>query len=94
MARKKKVSVITKIFVAAFAVYAAFTLVSLQLQINQKREEQHTLQQQLETRQLENSELSDAIGGEVDPDYVAKLARNDLSYVYPGEQVFKDVSSK
>lgn len=92
--KKKKVSLITKIFVTAFAVYAAFTLVSLQFQIEKKQTEQDRLQQELDARQLTNSELSDAIGGEIDAEYIAKLARADLGYIFPGEQIFKDVSSK
>ena len=39
MKKKKKVGGLTKIAVAVFAVYATFTMVSLQLQISQKKEE-------------------------------------------------------
>ena len=37
MKKKKKVGGLTKIAVAVFAVYATFTMVSLQLQISQKK---------------------------------------------------------
>jgi len=91
--KKKKVGLATKIFVAIFSVYAAFTLVSLQLQISNKREEQRMLQEQLETQQTKNAELEDIVSGQ-DEEYIAKIARDSLDYIYPGEKVYVDTSSK
>ena len=93
MKKKKKVGLATKIFVAIFSVYAAFTLVSLQLQISNKREEQRMLQEQLETQQTKNAELEDIVSGQ-DEEYIAKIARDSLDYIYPGEKVYVDTSSK
>ena len=56
MKKKKKVGGLTKIAVAVFAVYATFTMVSLQLQISQKKEEKTQLEQQVEEQQLRNAE--------------------------------------
>ena len=71
--KKKRVGLLTKLLLAAFAVYAAFQLVELQ---------------------LECAELEDAIQDGDHADYIAKVARESLGYVYPGEQVFVDISSK
>ena len=92
--KKKRVGLATKIFVAVFSIYAAFTLVSLQVQINDKKNEQEELQKQLETQKVKNAELEDVIGGENSEEYIAKIARESLDYIYPGEQVFVDISSK
>jgi len=92
--RKRKVGLATKIFVAAFSIYAAVTLVSLQMQIADKRAEHEALTASLEIQQVRNAELEDVIGNAPDEDYIAKLARENLDYVLPGEMVFVDISSK
>ena len=92
--RKKKVGLATKIFVAVFSIYAAFTLVSLQMEIAAKRAEQEALTVSLEAQQVRNAELEDVIGNAPDEGYIAKLARENLDYVLPGEMVFVDISSK
>lgn len=92
--KKKKVNLLTKVLVTAFAVYAAFTMVSLQIKIEDMKETQSKLKRELELQQLLNAELYNATSGGIDRDYIAKLAREDLGYIFPGELVFQDVSSK
>lgn len=94
MRRKKRVGLATKILVAAFAVYAAFTLVSLQIQISAKREEQSALQAQVEEQSLRNAEIEALLNSEDNDEYIARIARDKLGYVSPGERVFVDISSK
>ena len=94
MRRKKRVGLATKIFVAIFAVYAAFTLVSLQIQISAKREEQAALQAQIEEQSLRNAEIEALLSSEDNDEYIARIARDKLGYVSPGERVFVDISSK
>ncbi len=93
MKRKKRVGLATKIFVAAFAIYAAYTLVSLQMTIREKQQEQDSLHDQLELQQLRNDELSDAVNGDNKEVFIEEIARESLDYVYPGEKVFVDISS-
>lgn len=92
--KKKRVGLVTKVLIAAFAVYAACTLVNLQLRINAANAEQRTLQAQLDEQRLINAELNDAISEEDHEEYIAKIARDSLGYIYPGEQVYVDISSK
>ena len=92
--KKKKVNLLTKVLVTAFAVYAAFTMVSLQVKIEDMKDTQSQLRRELELQQLLNAELYHATSGGIDRDYVAKLAREDLGYIFPGELVFQDISSK
>ncbi len=94
MRRKKRVGLATKIFVAIFAVYAAFTLVSLQIQISAKREEQAALRAQIEEQTLRNAEIEAILNNEDNDEYIARIARDKLGYVSPGERVFVDISSK
>ena len=53
----------------------------------------HLLKKEI-TQQLLNAELYHATSGGIDRDYIAKLAREDLGYIFPGELVFQDISSK
>lgn len=92
--KKKRVGLVTKLLLVAFAIYAAFQLVDLQIRINAASAEQEQLQEQLESTKLEYAELEDAVSEEDNADYIAKIARERLNYVYPGEQVFVDISSK
>ena len=61
--RKKRVGLVTKVLIAAFAIYAACTLVNLQLRINAANAEQQMLSAQLNEQKLINAELNDAISG-------------------------------
>ena len=92
--RKKRVGLVTKVLIAAFAIYAACTLVNLQLRINAANAEQQMLSAQLNEQKLINAELNDAISGENQEEYIAQIARESLGYTYPGEQVYVDISSK
>lgn len=94
MKKKKRVSGLAKTATAVFAVYAAFTLVSLQLQIAEKKEEQALLQVQIEEQELRNAEIRALLESENSDEYVARIAREKLGYASPGERVFVDISSK
>ncbi len=92
--RKKRVGLLAKVLITAFAVYAACTLVSLQLRINAAAAEQAQLQAALEAQKLVCDELTDAINGTNQEEYIAQIARDSLGYIYPGEQVYVDITSK
>ncbi len=92
--KKKRVGLIAKVLITAFAVYAAVTLVNLQLRINAAAAEQEHLQAELDAQKLVCAELTDAIHGENQEEYIAQIARDSLGYIYPGEQVYVDISSK
>ena len=92
--KKRHIGLLTKILIVAFAVYAACTLVDLQIRINAASAQQEQLQSRLESQKLVCAELTYAIEKSYNEDYIAKVARESLGYVYPGEQVFVDISSK
>ena len=94
MRRTRKVHAAAKIFLLAFSVYAAFTMVSLQLQISAKEDEMAELQEQIESQKLENSMIQDILDSDDDTDYIAEIAREKLAYITPGQRVFVDISSK
>ncbi len=94
MRKTRRVHMAAKIFVLAFSVYAAFTLVSLQLQIREKEKKMAVLQAAIDQQELENRQIQDILDNADDAEYIAEIAREKLGYVAPGERVFVDISSK
>ena len=94
MNKKRRVSIIIKIFIVIFAVNAAVSIIKLEVRINEKKDEQVQLTEKRDKLKTKNAELSDIADSEEDEDYIASIAREQLDYVYSGEQVFKDISGQ
>ena len=92
--RKKRTHFVIKLLFVLFAVYAAVTLVSLQLQIRAKSEEIDSLAQQVDQQQAENEQTRTEVEQGANEETVAAVAREKLGYVSPGERVFVDTSTK
>ena len=95
--RKNKFSVKKIIVIVALAVFILYILVSvitINIDIKKRKTELAQLNEQLETQQILNSELSDMIdSGEVE-DYLVRIAREKYGYVFPDEEVYVDISGK
>ena len=89
-ARSRKMNLVVKLGIFAFAAYVVVSLVSLQMEISAKRGELATYQQQLEQELLEVLERQIALLE--DPDYLARIARDQLGMGYSDEHVFRDAS--
>lgn len=94
MHRTRKVSVAAKLALLLVSVWAAFTIVSLQLKIMAKEKEMSELQQQIDAQELENRQIQDVLNSGDDAEYIARIARDKLGYITPGQKVFVDSSSK
>ena len=91
-ARSRKMNLVVKLGVFAFAAYMIVSLISLQMEISTKRGELATYRQQLDQETLEVEELQRQIALLEDPDHLARIARNQLSMGYSDEHVFRDAS--
>lgn len=91
--KRKKVSWAVKLCVFIFAVYAVTTLLTLQVQINKKKQENALLQAQTDQQTQKNAKLAESLASEVDDAYLTDLAREKFGLVTPGEKVFVDVSN-
>ena len=78
----------------AFVIYAAFMIISQSIDINEKRAELQSLQNELEIVDIENDYISEIKGysGDELNDYIENIAREDLDYVKNGERVFINIS--
>jgi len=88
----KKTGVITKIVVAALALYAMTTLLSLHSQIASAEAEKEELQSRIEEQTQTNESLRNDIENKDDPEKIEEIAREKLGLVSEGERVFYDVS--
>lgn len=76
-----------------FALYAAVTLVQLQLDINRKNEELEAIKKEIDIVKSENEELRESLELGTSDSYIAAIAR-DNGYAVSGERVMIDTSSK
>ena len=84
----KRIAVITVAFVVVF--YFIYVLISQQISINQKSKEIETLKQQVITATEESEILKQEIENLNDPEYLERIAREQLGLVRPNERVFVD----
>ena len=92
--RKKKSqnSIVLRICIFAFVVYAAVQLVDMQITINDRRQEYAELALRLEAQRLINKELERKLSEGADEEYIERVAREKLEYVAPDEWVYRDIS--
>jgi len=81
-----------KLIVLVLLVYFISTLVSAQVQINNKREELQKIEQECEEQLVENKELERQILLYQDEEYVQRAAREELGYGTADEKLYIDSS--
>jgi len=81
-----------KLIVLVLMVYFISTLVSAQVQINNKREELQKIEQECEEQLVENKELERQILLYQDEEYVQRAAREELGYGTADEKLYIDSS--
>ena len=91
---KRKMPVAVKIAMLVFLLYAAVTIIRLQSQISDKREELAGLTEQVEEYEQANERLRQEMQDGISEEDISELARTELSYAEPGERVFVDTSSR
>lgn len=92
--RKQRVPALVKVALFCFALYAAVSLIHLQLQISSKTALLAELDAAIQSRTSENAALRESVQQGATDDQVAAVARDKLGYAYPQERVFVDASSK
>ena len=94
--RKKRSKKYLLLYVAVFgfAVYAAFTIINQNIEINNKKSQLAELEKQIEVVEIQNDyydEVKHYTGKDLD-EYIENIAREDLDYIKNGERVFINVS--
>lgn len=93
---KKKRNIIIGVCFGVFIVYAVVTLISQQVQINQKRAELSELEDKIVIQEVKNGEIEDVYNSDdqENEEYIEKIARDELGYAEPDERVFINIAGE
>ena len=92
--RKVKLHPIVKILLVAAVVFFSFQVVSLQLRVNDLQQQCEELDKEITRKQLANEELKQSLDEGITDESIARIARDVLGYVSPGERIFIDNSEQ
>ena len=89
-----KRSVILRIGIFVFAVFMVVKMGQLQVELVQNRSSLKAAREQLETTELKVQELQNLLENGTESDFIERVARERLGYVYADEEVYTDVAGK
>ena len=81
-----------KLAVVCVAVYVAFSLVKLQIELADKRQILSKLEEQKQQLMLSNEEKKELIEKSDQDEFVEQIAREYFDFAYPDEQIYIDIS--
>lgn len=92
--KRNKKFILLYIAVAAFVVYASYTIINQSIEINDKKAQLKSINDQLEIVEINSEYLKEIKNykGEELSEYMENIAREDLDYIKNGERVFVNVS--
>ncbi len=93
---KKRRNIILGVCFGLFIVYACVTLISQQVQINQKQSELAELEDKIIIQEVKNGEVEDVYKSDdkENEEYIKKIARDELGYAEPDERVFINIAGE
>ncbi len=89
--KKKKKGIFPRLILAAFVVYTAITLISIQIKVNNTESDTRKLDELIATESMKKAQLEQALSDEIDDEYMTEEAQKQ-GYAAPNERVFVDVS--
>lgn len=89
---KKEKSIILRVCILIGCAYFSVTLLSLYMELNEKRSDLAELEKEQSQIQNDVDELRAILDSESDTKLIEKAARERLGYIYSNEQVFIDYS--
>lgn len=92
--KRKKRFRIRYFFVILLVVYIIYILIAQQVAINQARNKEIYIKEQIEKLNTENDQIKIELEKTQDEKYIEKLARARLGLIKPGEIMFIDVNYK
>ena len=92
--KRGRSSLILRLCVFAFVVYAAVHLIDIQINIAGWRRQLVELEQRVEVQRIANRELERQLVQAEDEHYIERIARERLGFVLPDESVYVDISGR
>ena len=90
---KTNYSLIKAIVCFVFVIFFGYTLITQQFSISAKKAELKELDQQMKQAEAEQEELENQLKTVNTPEYIEKVAREELGYAAPDEIVFMDATA-
>ncbi len=87
----KRKSVIIRLCVIAFACYVAFTLISLKVEIERKKNEVADLNNQINNQEIINEDLEKTLSDD-NLDEAIRQAAEEQGYANQGEEIYIDAA--
>lgn len=76
----------------AFAIYSIGYITLMQIDISSRKDALEQSKAELKERQIINKEVSDILSSDKKDEYIMRIAREKLGFVFPDERVFIDIS--
>lgn len=92
--QRNNYSLIKTVIFVAFIAFFGYTLITQQFAISEKKAELKSVNSQIEQAQAEKDELDQRLKTVNTPEYIEKVAREELGYAASDEIVFMDAASK
>lgn len=92
--KPRRKSYILRILLLIFAVYSIISLVNLQTQLIELKQELKSNTAIKEATELEIKEMTRLLDSGTEAELIEKAARERLGYVYPEEQIHIDLSGQ
>ena len=90
---KKRKLRFKNLFMAVFMVYAVITIINQQFAISELKKAEQDALSKIEAVKKDNDKLVEMINNATSPEYIEKMAREQLGLVKSGERVYIDQSS-
>jgi len=90
--KNKRGSLILRVCIFAFVVYAMVHLIDMQINMVSRRRQLVELEQRVEAQRIANRELERQLAQGMDEQYIERIARERLGFVAPNETVYIDIS--
>lgn len=95
MAHKKaKKSKIIRVAMLAFFIYVVVSFSVMQVDISKRKASLDSMHSEIKEQQYLNKEIQSIIDSSTDSEYIMRIAREKLGFVFPDERVFVDPNHK
>lgn len=89
---RKRKNLFLRLVLFGFLCYGVVSFFMLQMDLAEKNQQLEEINRKIRTQEQTNKELETMLGEEHYSEYIARVAREKLGYVYPDERIFVDVS--
>ena len=91
---KNRSNIFVKTAVLVFVIFCSVTIIRMQFEFNELKEDKEQVEEQIRNYQLRIDELQAQLDEQFNTDYIMRVARDKLNYRLPDEIIFYNDLSK